>query len=99
MKTTPILVAALSMLSSIAANSDDMLPLSQAEALDASVNFANMQAGFAKACRNHLPIEFEHQPGLDHDPLMEKTIDLQLNWVRARLDAKPWSSNCGSAFP
>jgi hypothetical protein len=66
---------------------------------DASVNFANIQAGVAKACRNHLPIEFVHRPGLDHDPLMEKTIDLQLDWVRARLDAKPWSSNCGSALP
>jgi len=66
---------------------------------DASVNFPNIQAGAAKACRNHLPIEFVHRPGLDHDPLMEKTIDLQLDWVRARLDAKPWSSNCGSAFP
>src|SRR5579863_2177963 len=66
---------------------------------DASVNFDNIQAGVAKACRNHLPIEFVHRPGLDHDPLMEKTIDLQLEWVRARLSAKPWSSNCGSAFP
>jgi hypothetical protein len=66
---------------------------------DASVNFANIQAGVAQACRNHLPIEFVHRPGLDHDPLMEKTIDLQLDWVRARLDAKPWRGNCGSGSP
>jgi alpha-beta hydrolase superfamily lysophospholipase len=61
---------------------------------DASVNFANIQAGVAQACRNHLPIEFVHRSGLDHDPLMEKTIDLQLDWVRARLEGKPWSGNC-----
>jgi pimeloyl-ACP methyl ester carboxylesterase len=64
---------------------------------DASVNFANIQQGVKEACRNHLPIEFVHRPGLDHDPLMEKTIDLQLDWVRARLDGKPWRSNCKSA--
>jgi pimeloyl-ACP methyl ester carboxylesterase len=64
---------------------------------DASVNFANIQAGVAEACRNRLPIEFVHRPGLDHDPLMEKTIDLQLNWARARLDGKAWNGNCGSA--
>src|ERR1700722_4928481 len=63
---------------------------------DASVNFANIQSGVEEACRNSLPIEFVHRPGLDHDPLMEKTIDLQLHWVRARLDEKPWSGNCES---
>lgn len=64
---------------------------------DQSVNFTNIKAGVAEACRNHLPIEFVHRPGLDHDPLMEKTIGLQLDWVRARLDGRPWSSNCKSA--
>lgn len=63
---------------------------------DASVNFANIKAGVARACRHHLPIEFVHRPGLDHDPLMAKTIDLQLDWVRARLEGRPWSGNCGS---
>ena len=63
---------------------------------DASVNFANIQSGVARACGQGLPIEFVHRPGLDHDPLMEKTIDLQLGWARARLDGRPWSSNCGS---
>ena len=63
---------------------------------DMSVNFANIQTGVAQACRNGLPIEFAHRPGLDHDPLMEKTIDLQLDWTRDRLQAKPWKGNCGS---
>jgi hypothetical protein len=64
---------------------------------DASVNFANIRAGVEEVCRNHLSVEFVHRAGLDHDPLMEKTIDLQLDWVRARLDGKPWSGNCKSA--
>jgi pimeloyl-ACP methyl ester carboxylesterase len=63
---------------------------------DTSVNFANIQAGVAEACRNQLPIEFVHSPGLDHDPLMEKTIGMQLKWVRARLTGKPWKGNCNS---
>ncbi|HEX4266776.1 MAG TPA: hypothetical protein VHY36_02735, partial [Steroidobacteraceae bacterium] len=63
---------------------------------DASVNFANIKAGVAQACRHHLPIEFVHRPRLDHDPLMDKTIGLQLDWVRARLAGKPWRGNCGS---
>ena len=63
---------------------------------DASVSFANIKAGVARACRLHLPIEFVHRAGLDHDPLMDKTIGLQLDWVRARLEGRRWSSNCGS---
>ena len=62
---------------------------------DRSVNFANIKSGVARACHHHLPIELVHRPGLDHDPLMEKTIGLQLNWVRSRLEGKPWSGNCG----
>lgn len=57
---------------------------------DQSVNFANIRKGVARACRLGLPIEFVHRPGLDHDPLMEKTIDLQLAWTRERLAGNPW---------
>ncbi len=57
---------------------------------DQSVSFANIKNGVARACRLGLPIEFAHRPGLDHDPLMEKTIDLQLAWTRDRLAGKPW---------
>jgi hypothetical protein len=55
---------------------------------DQSVNFANIKRGVARACKLGLPIEFVHRPGLDHDPLMEKTIDLQLAWTRDRLAGK-----------
>ena len=63
---------------------------------DLSVNFANIKAGVAQACSRHLPIEFVHRPGLDHDPLMDKTTPLQLDWTRARLEGRPWRGNCGS---
>ena len=58
---------------------------------DLSVNINNIRKGVARACRNHIAVEFVHRPGLDHDPLMEKTIDLQLAWTRDRLDGKPWT--------
>lgn len=61
---------------------------------DLSVHFANIQASVKEACSRKLPIEFVHHPGLDHDPLMEKTTPEQLAWVRERLAGKPWSGNC-----
>jgi len=60
---------------------------------DQSVNFDNIKKGVARACGNGLAVEFVHRPGLDHDPLMEKTIDLQLAWARDRLSNKPWTPN------
>ena len=63
---------------------------------DASVNFTNIKLGVAQACHQRLPIEFVHRPGLDHDPLMDKTIGLQLDWVRARLEGRPWRGNCAA---
>jgi alpha-beta hydrolase superfamily lysophospholipase len=62
---------------------------------DQSVDFPNIRNGVTRACKLGLPIEFVHRRGLDHDPLMEKTIELQLAWTRDRLAAKPWrSSGC-----
>jgi alpha-beta hydrolase superfamily lysophospholipase len=63
---------------------------------DKSVAIANIAAGVKAACRLGLPIEYIHRPGLDHDPLMQKTTPEQLAWVRARLAGKPWASNCGT---
>jgi len=60
---------------------------------DQSVNFENIKKGVARACRNGLKVEFVHRPGLDHDPLMEKTIDLQLAWAKDRLADRPWTPN------
>jgi pimeloyl-ACP methyl ester carboxylesterase len=61
---------------------------------DKSVAIANIEAGVKDACRIGLQIEYVHRPGLDHDPLMEKTTQLQLAWARNRLAGKPWSGNC-----
>jgi alpha-beta hydrolase superfamily lysophospholipase len=61
---------------------------------DRSVAIANIEAGVKQACGRGLQIEFVHHPGLDHDPLMQKTTPEQLAWVRARLDGEPWASNC-----
>jgi len=61
---------------------------------DHSVALANIALGVEAACRLGLPIEYIHRAGLDHDPLMQNTIDLQLAWVRDRLADKPWQSTC-----
>ena len=61
---------------------------------DKSVAIANIAAGVKDACRIGLQIEYVHRPGLDHDPLMEKTTPLQLAWARNRLAGKPWTGNC-----
>jgi pimeloyl-ACP methyl ester carboxylesterase len=62
---------------------------------DKSVAIANIAAGVKEACSRGLAIEYVHRPGLDHDPLMQKTTPEQLAWVRNRLAGKPWASNCG----
>jgi hypothetical protein len=54
------------------------------------VNFTNIKKGVDRACKSGLAVEFVHRAGLDHDPLMEKTIDLQLEWTRDRLANHPW---------
>jgi len=61
---------------------------------DKSVAIANIAAGVRSACRIGLQIEYVHRPGLDHDPLMEKTTPLQLAWAQNRLAGKPWTGNC-----
>jgi pimeloyl-ACP methyl ester carboxylesterase len=58
---------------------------------DQSVNFGNIKRGVARACKNGISLEFMHRPGLDHDPLMTTTVDLQLAWARDRLAKRPWT--------
>jgi pimeloyl-ACP methyl ester carboxylesterase len=64
---------------------------------DHSVAIANIALGVESACRLGLPIEYIHRAGLDHDPLMQNTIALQLAWARDRLADKPWQSNCAAS--
>jgi alpha-beta hydrolase superfamily lysophospholipase len=63
---------------------------------DKSVAIANIEAGVQEACSRGLPVEYIHRPGLDHDPLMQKTTPEQLDWVRERLSGKPWAGNCAA---
>lgn len=61
---------------------------------DQSVAIRNIEAGVSDACKRGLAVEFVHRPGLDHDPLMEKTTPEQLAWARARLAGVPWHGTC-----
>ena len=62
---------------------------------DRVVSIKSIVTSVHHACGIGLPIEC-HFPGLDHDPLMEKTTPELLAWARDRLDGKPWASNCGT---
>jgi hypothetical protein len=62
---------------------------------DHSVDYRNIDLSVHKACRNGIALEFFHRPGLDHDPLMDRTTPMQLAWVRERLGGRPWQGNCG----
>jgi alpha-beta hydrolase superfamily lysophospholipase len=66
---------------------------------DNSVNIKNIRKGAHDACTIGLPVEYRDYPGLDHDPLMEKTTPDQLAWVRDRLDGRPWKGNCADVPP
>ena len=61
---------------------------------DRSVAIANITASVRDACKRGRNLEFVHRPGLDHDPLMDKTAPEQLAWAHDRLAGKPWHGNC-----
>jgi len=63
---------------------------------DRTVPFVSIVRGVEKACRHHLPIEFWHRKGLDHDPLMDKLTPAMLAWTRGRMAGRLWQSTCGS---
>ncbi|MGB6489375.1 MAG: alpha/beta fold hydrolase [Steroidobacteraceae bacterium] len=50
----------------------------------------------AKACRLGYHLQFRIFPGLDHDPLMDKSIAYQLRWIRARFAGRPATDTCTS---
>ncbi len=50
----------------------------------------------AKACRLGYHLQFRIFPGLDHDPLMDKSIAYQLRWIRARFASRPATDTCTS---
>jgi alpha-beta hydrolase superfamily lysophospholipase len=63
---------------------------------DQSVPPQSIRQVAAKACRLGYPLQFRVFPGLDHDPLMDKSTPYQLRWIRARFAGKPASGNCAA---
>jgi pimeloyl-ACP methyl ester carboxylesterase len=61
---------------------------------DHTVPPQSVQQLAAKACRLGYHLQFRIFPGLDHDPLMDKSIPYQLRWIRARFAGRPATDNC-----
>lgn len=63
---------------------------------DQSVAPQSIQEVVAKACRLGYRLEFRSFPGLDHDPVMEKSIPFQLSWIRGRFAGQSAPDNCAA---
>jgi pimeloyl-ACP methyl ester carboxylesterase len=63
---------------------------------DQSVPAASIRQFAGNACRLGDKLEFRVYPGLDHDPLMEKSTPDQLQWIRARFGDQPAPENCAT---
>lgn len=61
---------------------------------DQTVPIAGVRAAVKQLCEARQPVTFRSYPGLDHDPTMEKSTPVQLEWIRARFAGKPAASNC-----
>jgi pimeloyl-ACP methyl ester carboxylesterase len=63
---------------------------------DQTVPIAGMRSIAKQMCSLGQPITFRSYPGLDHDPLMEKSTPDQLAWIKARFAGEPAVSNCAT---
>jgi len=63
---------------------------------DHSVPPQTIQEVAARACRLGYHLKFRIFPGLDHDPLMDKSTPYQLRWIRARFAGEPAPDNCAT---
>ena len=63
---------------------------------DESVTFRMLRPLVQKACRNGVALEFRSYPGLDHDPVMDRSTPDQLVWIRDRFAGKPSANSCKS---
>ena len=61
---------------------------------DHSIPLKSVQEIVGKACKLNYTIDFHSYPGLDHDPVMDKSTPDQIRWIRDRFDGKPAASNC-----
>lgn len=60
---------------------------------DQSVPLQSIRQLAAKACRLHYPLQLRIFPGLDHEPVMDKSTPYQLRWIGARFAGKSASNN------
>lgn len=63
---------------------------------DQTIAIDAMRAAAKQMCERGQPVSFRSYPGLDHDPVMEKSTPDQLAWIRARFAGTPALSNCAS---
>ncbi|MGO9718028.1 MAG: alpha/beta hydrolase family protein [Steroidobacteraceae bacterium] len=65
---------------------------------DQSITFPMLRPLVQKACRNGIALEFRSYPGLDHDPVMDRSTPDQLAWIRDRFAGKPTTNSCPSVL-
>ena len=61
---------------------------------DQTVPIKAVRAAVKQMCVAKRLVTFRSYPGLDHDPTMENSTPVQLDWIRARFAGKPATSNC-----
>lgn len=63
---------------------------------DVSVPPPSIEPIVRRACHLGYHLEFKILPGLDHDPLMDKSTPYQLQWIRDRFLGRPAPDDCPS---
>lgn len=64
---------------------------------DQSVPLDGIKDTVTHGCARGQQIHFHGYPGLDHEPVMEASLDEQIAWMRDRFAGKPAQSECGGA--
>ena len=63
---------------------------------DQSVPPESIREAAEEACRRAVTVQFRLYPGLDHDPLMDRSTPDQLDWIERRFAGEPAPTNCGA---
>ena len=66
---------------------------------DQTVPLEGVREAVNRLCATQQAVAFRSYPGLDHDPTMQTSTPDQLEWIRARFAAKPFSSSCPAHAP
>ncbi len=61
---------------------------------DQTVPIDGVRSAVQQMCATKQPVSFRSYPGLDHDPVMEKSTPDQLAWIKGRFAGKPAASTC-----